>query len=381
MNIEIVEVDDRASLKQWVRLPYTLYRGDKYHVPHLFRAELTYFDRRKNPAFDVCDVRQFLALRDRRCLGRICGLINSQETAKLGYKRGRFAWFESIDDQQVASRLLDNVRAWLAREGCAEMTGPHGFTDLDAEGVLIDGFESVPTINGSYNPPYYRRLLEAYGLEKDVDYLEFRFVVPDRVALLERMQKRYAKTGDYRVVRCEDRTALLSKIDDMWAILEAAFEPLYGVVPLTQEQRDYYTDKYFRFLDPEFVKFLHARDDEMVAFMISVPNLSQAFRKADGRLLPGGFLHILRAMRKPDTIDFLLAGAKPGHPTSALTAIGLADMFQTLQRRGIRYAETNRELENNKAVNQLWSRFETVHTRRSRIFRMPLPESRPGKQG
>jgi len=372
MSIKIIEVENRAALKRWVRVPFTLYRGDRYYVPQLFREELSYFDRRRNPSFEVCDVRQFLALEKRRSVGRICGLINSLETEKLGYKRGRFAWFESIDDQGVASQLLDNVREWLVEAGCEEMTGPHGFTDLDTEGLLIEGFEHQPTISGSYNPPYYRKLLETYGLSKDVDYVEFRFVVPDRVPLLERMQKRYANSGEYRVVPCKNRPALLAQIDDMWAILEAAFEPLYGVVPLTRKQRDYFTDKYFRMLDPEFVKFLYTRDDEMVAFLISVPNLSQAFRKAQGRLLPFGFLHVLRAMRRPDTVDFLLAGAKSGHPTNILTAIGLADMFQTLRRRGIRHTETNRELEDNTAVNQLWSRFETVCARRSRIFRMPL---------
>lgn len=372
MSTRIVEVEDRATLKRWVRVPYTLYRGDRHFVPQLLREELSYFDDRKNPAYDVCDVRQFIAMDGRRSVGRICGLINPLETDKLGHKRGRFAWFESVDEQDVANQLLDSVRDWLDEEGCVEMTGPHGFTDLDTEGLLIEGFDHLPTISGSYNPPYYRKLLETYGLGKDVDYVEFRFVVPDRVPLLERMQKRYAKSGEYEVIPCKNRKQLLAKIDEVWEILETAFEPLYGVVPLTDEQKDYYTDKYFGLLDPDFVKFVHARDGEMVGFLISVPNLSEAFRKANGRLLPFGFLHIMRALRKPDTVDFLLAGARPGHPSNVLTAIGLADMFQTLRRRGVRFTETNRELEDNTAVNQLWSRFETVHTRRTRIFRMPL---------
>jgi hypothetical protein len=373
MSIQIREAATRDDLKQWVRFPAQLYGADPYYVPPLFREELEYFDRTRNPAFDVCDTRFLLALRDGDVAGRLCVIVNRLETDKLGYRRGRFGWFDSVDDPTVANALLGEGKEWLRQLGCTEMTGPHGFGDLDPEGLLVEGFDALPTISGYYNAPYYQRLLEGFGFEKDADYLEYRFAVPDRVPFLERMATRNARQPDgFRVHTCGSRKELREKVGGVWAILEAAFAPLYGVVPLTEAQTEFYTRKYFGMLDPDFVKLVYSHDGRLVAFFAAMPNLSEAFRKAGGRLLPFGFWHILRAMRRPETVDFLLAGALPGLPTGQLTAIGLAHMFDTLRARGVRYVETNRELEENKTVNQLWTRFDILYTRRSRVFRLAL---------
>lgn len=372
MSLRLLEIESRRDLKQWVAFPYAHYRGVAPYVPQLFREEVAYFERDKNPAFEVCRTKLLLALRDGRPVGRICGIINSLEEQKLGRKRGRFGWFESVEDQAVADLLLDAVRDWLKSEGCVEMTGPHGFTDLDVEGLLIEGFEHVPTIAGAYNFSYYQGMLESYGLSKDADYLMYRFEVPGRIPFIERIKKRYAALEDYRVVTCRSRKELRARLAELWGVLEQAFEPLYGVVPLTRRQMDYYEEKYFGFLDPEFVKLLCAKEGHMVAFLIGMPNLSRAFQKAKGRLLPFGFMHILRDYRHARAVDFMLAGALPEHPSGLLTAIGLADMFDTLRARGVRYVESNHELEDNTTVHQLWSRFPTVNARRSRVFRLEL---------
>jgi hypothetical protein len=257
------------------------------------------------------------------------------------------------------------------------MTGPHGFTDLDIEGLLLDNFEAVPTIAGSYNFPYYQRLLEHCGFEKDVDYFDIRFEIPEQTPFLERMRKRFADIDDYRVVTCRDKKELVGRIDELWPVIESSFEAVYGVVPLTPRQMEYYTKKYFSFLDPDFVKLIYAKDDQLVAFLVAMPNLSRAFQKCGGRLLPFGFIHILREYRKAETVDFLLAGSLPGHPTSVLTAIGLIDMFDTLRARGVRFVESNHELENSATIHRLWNRFPQINRRRTRVFRQSLNPSRP----
>lgn len=373
MSIEIREASSREDLSRWVQFPARLYRDDPFYVPPLFRDELQYFDPTRNPAFDVCETRTLLALRDGEVAGRLCLIVNRLETEKLGHRRGRFGWFDVVDDQAVADALLDEGRTWLKELGCTEMTGPHGFGDLDPEGLLIEGFDALPTISGYYNAPYYRRLLERFGFEKDADYLEYRFAVPQRVPFLERVARRNAQQEDgFRIVSCGSRRELRAKITGVWDILESAFAPLYGVVPLTEAQTAFYTRKYFGMLDPDFVKLIYSHEGQLVAFFAAMPNLSTAFRRARGRLLPVGFWHILQAMRRPETVDFLLAGALPGLPTGQLTALGLAAMFDTLRARGVRYVETNRELEENRTVNQLWTRFEILHERRSRVFRLAL---------
>jgi hypothetical protein len=380
MSLEILEVKDRSDLKRWVRFVYDHYRKAPSYVPQLIDEEIAYFDPRKNPVFEVAQIRLFLAVLDGRPVGRICGIIHSLETEKLGYKRGRFGWFETIDSQDVADLLIDTLKDWFVDEGCAEMTGPHGFTDLDIEGLLLDDFDAVPTIAGSYNFPYYQRLLEHCGFEKDVDYFDFRFEIPDKIPFFDRMRKRYANFEDYKVVTCKSKKELLGRIDELWPVIEGSFEAVYGVVPLTEKQKAYYTKKYFGFLDPDFVKLLCTKDDEIVAFLIAMPNLSGAFQKARGRLFPFGFIHILRDYRKAEAVDFLLAGCLPGHPTSVLTAIGLIDMFGTLHARGVKFVESNHELENSTTIHRLWNRFPQINRRRTRVFRQSLNSSRPDQE-
>ena len=372
MSIDVHQVASRGELKSWIELPYRLYRGHPYQVPQIFSDELAYFDQRKNPAFEVSDVRLFLASDAGQVVGRVCCIVNTLETAKLGYKRGRFGWFECADDRRVAERLLDTAADWFRSEGCTEMTGPQGFTDLDPEGLLIEGFDHLPTISGSYNFPYYQRLLEDYGLEKAVDYIEFRSLVPQDSALFERMRRRFARDESYRVVTCDSRKEMLSHVGAVWEVLEAAFADLYGVMPLTEKQKDFYTKKYFGFLDPDFVKLTFSKQGELVGFIIAIPNLSSALRRARGRLLPLGFLHLLREYRRPTAVDFLLAGVKPGEPSGLIFGLNAIAMYDTLNQRGVRYMETNRELENNTTITGIWSKFERVFSRRSRVYRLAL---------
>jgi hypothetical protein len=252
------------------------------------------------------------------------------------------------------------------------MTGPQGFTDLDVEGLLIEGFDHLPTISGSYNPPYYRKLIENYGFEKDVDYVEFRCRIPEESPLLERFRRRYAVNEDYRVVTCRNRKELLSHADAFWRLLEDCFEPLYGVTPLSRKQTDFYTKKYFGYLNPKYAKLIFTRQGELVGFFIGMPNLSRGFKRANGRTLPFGLLHILREYHKTETIDFLLAGVKPGEPSALIIAMSAVEMYDTIRQHGIRYIETNRELEENTTVSGIWSKFEQDWFRRSRVYRLDL---------
>lgn len=369
MSIRIQDIERHSDLKRWVRFVYDHYRGHPFKVPQLYFDELSYFDHRRNPNFEVCRAKLWLAFDGDRAVGRICAIFNPLEAEKLGYRRGRFGWFESVDDQRVADRLLGRAREWLAEQGCSEFGGPYGFTDLDPEGLLVDGFDAVPSLSGSYNYPYYPVLLERAGLEKEVDYLEFRCRVPDRSPLFDRMRKRFEDPQDYRVVTCRSRKELIGYAPQLWAVLQEAFAPLHGVVPLTERQTDYYTKKYLAFLDPDFVKLTFDSTGMLVGFFIGIPNLSQSFRRAGGHLLPTGFWHILKEYRNPETVEFLLVAAKPGCPTAQLSGLTFLEMYDSLRRRGVSYMEANRQLEGNTTVNGIWRKFETVNQRRTRIYR------------
>lgn len=377
MSIQIVEVSDKQGRKRWVRFPYHHYRDDPNFVPQLLSDELDTMDPSKNPVFEVADARLLLALDDNgEAVGRVCGIIHRLEAEKIGRKRGRFGWFESVDDPEVANALLSTLEEWFRAEGCEEMVGPLGFTDLDPEGLLIDGFDALPTISGSYNKPYYQTLLEGYGLTKEVDYVEFRLVSPPSdhpvVQTLRKKARRDQEKYGLRVVQMDSRKDVLEYVPQFWEVMEKAFAQLYGVTPLTRAQVDYYTDKYFSYVDPDFVHFVVDEEDRLVGFYVGIPSLSRAFQKAGGRLFPLGFWHVLRAFRNPDTVDFLLAGVDPDwSPSKVLPTLAVA-MQQSLVDRDVPFAETNHELETNTTVTGIWSKFELVNTRKSRVYGKPL---------
>jgi hypothetical protein len=381
MTISLSEVQSRSDLKQWVEFPFGLYRDDPNYIPQLIRDELDFFSCERNPSFKVADAKLLLARRNGEVAGRLFGAIHRLETQKLGYKRGRFGWFESVEDSEVASALFGELEKWFVREGCREMTGPHGFTDLDPEGMLVEGFEALPTIAGSYNKPYYRSLVEEFGFDKEVDYIEQRVEVPQEPpALFKMMEKKAlpaAEAEGYRLVQDLTKKKLQGYVGQFWEVLEAAFEQLYGVTPLTEEQKTYYTRKYFGYIDPRFVQMVVDRQNRLQGFFLGLPSLSRAFQKARGRLWPLGFYHILRGFRQYDTVDFYFAGVRPGANPQRILPLMILGMYRSTRSKNVRYVETNRELETNTMIVNAWSRFNVVNKRRTRIFRKNLTSS-PG---
>lgn len=366
------EVQSHQDLKDWVRFPYDLYRGDSYFIPQIYSDEVAFFSK-KNPVYEVVKQRMFLVKDGQKIVGRISGVIHSLEEPKIGYRRGRFGWIEMIHDYEVARILLDACKNWFLSEGCKEMTGPHGFSDLDSEGLLVEGFEELPTIAASYNPPYYQNFIEKYGFQKQADYIEFRVKLPEEEPKFLARALKSSAESPYRVKNCQTKKELFGYASKFWHALEASFAHLYGVTPLTDKQMAYYTEKYFNFLDPRYVHLAFDQNDNIVGFFITMPNLSRAFQKAKGKLFPFGFLHLLRGMNQPDTVDFLLAGVDPSCPNSPLviTLMSLS-VYRHLKSKGIQYIETNRELEENTAVTKIWSRFDSRQHRRSRMYGMNL---------
>lgn len=374
-ELVVAEVVTRRDSRAWLEWPLTHYASDPLWVPPLLMDERTLFSR-ENPAGSVAVSRRFLARRDGKIVGRICGIIHSGEERKLGYRRGRFGWFESVPDRRVAHALLGEVRDWLVEEGCREMTGPHGFTDLDPEGLLVDGFDELPTIAASYHPPYYRDLIESFGLEPSCDYVEYRVAVPAEDPPVFRRLRSRERSSPYRVFTCRSKREMLRYAPAFWAAVEETFAPLYGVTPLTREQQEYYTRRYLAMLDPGFVHFAVDAADQLVGFFITMPNLSRAFQRARGRLLPCGFVHLWLGMRRCDTADLLLAGVRDGHPSGLLIGSLALRVVDACRRRGIRHLETNHELESNTAVVSIWRHFDARLHRTSRLYRMPLQEGR-----
>jgi hypothetical protein len=378
MSVEIAEVHSGSELKDWVTFPNRLYRGDPRYVPQLIGQEIDFFDRDKNPSFNIAQARLLSARRDGRTVGRVCGILHDLETAKLGYRRGRFGWFECAEDPEASAALLGALESWFRDAGCREMTGPHGFTDLDPEGMLVDGFDLQPTISGSYNKPYYPAMVQAAGFQKEVDYIETRLEVPREVPpLFQMMEKKAvpaANAEGFRLVEGLTKKGVGRYAGQFWQVLEASFAHLYGVTPLTDAQKAFYQKRYFGFLDPRFLQLVVDGSDRLQGFFLGLPSLSRAFQRAGGRLFPLGFYHILRAFKRFDTVDFYFAGVHPQANPKKILPLMILGMWRSVHAAGVRTIETNRELETNTAIVNIWSRWGVVNRRRTRIFRKPLQD-------
>ena len=292
MSVAISVVESPAELKRFVRFPLELYRGNAYWVPPLLRDEIDTLTPGRNPALKSAERQLMLAHRDGRVVGRVAAILSHAANDKYGTKNLRFGWFESIDDYEVSHALLSAVEEWGRKKGMTTLTGPQGFTDLDYEGLLVEGFEERATIATIYNPPYYPQHLERFGFAKEIDYVEFQALAPEGTVLPEKMMKMAdwaAKRNNFRLLKYTNiKTLRQERGQQLFDLLDETFDELYGVTPLTLEQKNYYISRYIPFANPEFIKIAVNDANEMVGFLVSLPSLARAFQKARGRLFPAG---------------------------------------------------------------------------------------------
>lgn len=375
MSVEIREVETKKELKTFIKVPFEIYKGDPYWVPPLIMDDLDTFTPEKNPAYESADARLFLAYKDGKAVGRIIGILSHAANDKYNTKNLRFGWFDTINDYDVARSLLMTVEKWGKELGMETMTGPHGFSDLDPEGMLVEGFDQLPTISVYYNFPYYPEFVEKYGFKKEIDYLEFRSVNPQETGIppkLLRLGARIKERSGIRVHKFKSKRELKKRTVDLFHLLNEAFEEIYGSVPLSEKQILYYVKKYFSFVDKDLIQLAVDDKDEAVGFMIAMPSLSKGFQKAKGRLFPFGWFHILRALKNYEVLDFYLAGIKKSYRGQGIDLLMVLEVLQSALKKGVKYAESNPELETNKKIHAQWKYFNPTQHKRRRIYRKDI---------
>lgn len=375
MALEIRPARSKKDVRAFVKLPYELYRNDPLWIPQLLMQEKAQFDRRKNPAFGYCEAEYFLATRDGKTVGRTAAIINNRYLEKLDRKCGRFGWFECENNPETADALLLAAENWLLERGMEEISGPMGFTDNDMIGFLVEGFDELPTIAGSYNPPCYNDFVTRRGYEKEVDYVEFRLTAPEAVPeKATRLAEIVKRRTSIRVFNETSRRKLSRKWGhQVFDVLNAAYAELRGTTLLDEKEIEYYIDTYLGHVDPEFIK-LAADGDRLVGFIIAMPNLSEAFQKARGHLFPFGFIHIYRGMKQSKVLDFYLAGIRPEYRNKGVDALLSYEMGVSALRKGMEYGESNRELEDNVKIQAMWKLYEKRLHRRTRVYRKQLSQ-------
>lgn len=374
MSVEIKEVKSRKELKQYVKFGIDLYKGNPYHVPSLIEEEMMTLDPQKNPAFEVCEAVSYLAYKEGKIVGRITGMINRPSNETWKQKRARFGFVDFIDDNEVVDALFQAVETWARQKGMEEIHGPMGFTDMDHEGMLIEGFDQLGTMATIYNYPYYPKHMERLGFQKDQDWHEFKIYVPDAVPEKHlRIGEIVKKKLGLKVVKFKNAKEIMPYARPVFHTLNAAFAPLYGFAPLTEKQIDYYVNMYIPVLRLENVTLIVDEHDDLVAVGIAMPSLSKALQKSRGRLFPFGFVPLLKALKgKNDVVDLLLVAVRPDYQSKGVNALLFSDLIPVFIRNGYKYAESNPELEENEKVQSQWQYFERHQHKRRRAYTKKL---------
>lgn len=369
MTVAIREVRTNQDLQDFINVPLELYKGNPYYVPALRNNERNTLKKDKNPAFEYCQAAYWLAYQDNHPVGRIAGIINHRHFQKWNQPFARFGWLDFIDDRKVSGALFSTVENWAAAQGMQAVHGPLGFTDLDRAGLLVAGFDQPGTLATIYNHPYYPEHLTAAGYSKDVDWVEYQISVPSGgVEKITRLAEAVARRYHLHLKHFNNKREMLHYANAVFELLEEAYQHLYAMTPFTRRQMDDYIKQNFGFLSPDFVPAVVDEQDQLVAFGISMPSLSRALQRCKGRLLPFGFIHLLRALRKNNLADLYLIAVKDSYQGKGVTAMLMAHMIEVFKRFGITTVESNPELENNLKVQSQWKHFEHRQHKRRRCY-------------
>lgn len=373
MSLILEEVSSKKQLKKFIAFPYDLYKGNKYFIPPLRFDEMKTLNKKVNPAFEFCDSKYWLVYKDDRVVGRVAGIINSKFNDKFNKKEARFGWIDFEDDLDVSSMLLDSVEKWAVEKGMTSIHGPLGFTDMDGEGMLIEGYEEESTLGSIYNYPYYKNHIENLGYEKDTDWIEFN------VKILRDTPEKIARIAEIALHRNKLHVPVFKKSKDMLPYAKAIFhlinetyKDLFGFVELTEKQIDFYVKQYFDFIRPEYLPIVLDENNKLAAFGITMPSLNKALKKINGNLFPFGFIYILREMKKSRTLDLYLTAVRMDLQNKGVNAVLIDQINKVCIKNGIHSVETNRELESNEKIQAQWKLYDARQHKRRRCYKKLL---------
>ena len=379
-KVEIRKVETKRQLRDFVQFHYDLYRGCPYAVPFLYSDEISTLRKDKNPAFEFCEADYFIALKDGKVVGRVAAILNKNANRRWKVRQVRFGYLDFIDDPEVSSALIDTVEQWGRERGMDQIAGPLGFTDMDREGMLVEGFDRLSTMYINYNYAYYPRHIEQMGrFVKDNDYVELLVKRPDQVP--EKIM-RVSQVVEQRYnlhVRKFSRADLVNggMGREIFQILNKTYDGLYGFVQLSEGQIDKFVADYIKIADTNLVSGVVDGNDNnrLVGFGICFPSFSKALQKTrDGHLLPWGWWHLLRILKyhKTNVLDMLLIGVLPEYRAKGANSLIVRDIVEQMLRDGYTYAEAMPQMESNEGVRSQWQYLEARIHRKHRCYRKLL---------
>lgn len=371
--IEITEVTTKKGLKEFVKFPFSLYKNSPYWVPPLIKDELETLDKQKNPVFKNAEATYYMARQDGRVVGRIAVIINHIEINEIGKKKVRFGWFDVIDDIEVTKALLEKAFEKGRSLQLEYIEGPVGFSNMEKAGVLTKGYDEMNTMITWYHHPYYAEHFAQLGFEKQATWVEFRLSIPDQAfEKVKKFSRIIRERYGLSVIRFKNKKEILPYVDAMFGLLNDTYNSLQTFVPIQQYQIDYYKEKYFTFIHPDYITCIKDKKGKLIAFSVVMPSFSKALKRANGRLFPFGWYHILKAQKKSETAAFYLIGIDPEYQGKGVTAIIFEEMQSLFNAKGISIVETNPELQENTAVQVLWKDYSPVQHKERSTFKQAL---------
>jgi ribosomal protein S18 acetylase RimI-like enzyme len=369
LMISVHPVSTKHDWKLFFDFPNHLYADNPYYVPTLLLDEKWNFNPKKNPAYEYCETIAFLARKDGKVVGRVAGLINHKLNTVKEQAYMRFTRYDVIDDLEVSRLLFDAVLAWGRQKGMNTVIGPIGFSDLDKQGLLVEGFDQIGMFITLYNHPYYHEHLKELGFAKDVDWVEYKVFVPQKPdPRIERICEIAQKRHGYRLLSFSKKKEVIPYAHQMFHMYNESFAKLYGFCPLSDGQIDMAIKQFFSLVSLEYIFVVVDAQQSVIGFGIMVPSLSKPLQSSRGRIFPLGFLHILKALKTHQVLDMYLIAVKPEYFGRGVNAIIMNAGIKRAIANGVLYAETGPELENNDNVQTQWKSFHTEQHKRRRCY-------------
>lgn len=372
-TVKVKQVHDHRTMNDFVHIVDSIYGNCPQYVPDLESDVRKLFNSRKNPGLEFSDIQAFVAYQNEQPVGRVVGIVNGKANQKWKVRNVRFSMIEFIDDMTVSSALLKAVEEWGKTKGMDALQGPLGITDFDKEGMLVEDFDMLGSMNTIYNPDYYPRHMEAYGLAKEVDWLQVRIDIPQDIPA------RYARVAQYareqiglRVVKLTVKEVFqLGYGKKVFALLNECYQPIFGFSTLSEKQMNTFINKYLRLIDLNLIPVILNDRQEVVGVAITMGSLSMAMQKAGGRLLPMGWYHLLKALKwkREDHAEMLLIAVRPDYQGLGVNAMFFNDLIPIYNNYGFKWAETGPQLEDNVRELSQWKPLHPQFVKRRRCYK------------
>ncbi len=367
--VEIVEVKTAKQRRQFLNFPLDMYKDNPCFVPPLYGDEKKIF-RDDYVYYDTCEAVYYNAYRDGEMVGRISGILQKASNEKRNERRIRFTRFDSINDIEVAKALFDAVEKWGREKGMDTVCGPLGFSDLEREGLLVEGFDELSTFEEQYNADYYEDLVLKCGFVKEVEWTESKIYRPDEPDdTLDRMTDFILKRYNLRYGEAKNIKDYLNRYaDQIFDLLDSAYSDLYGTVPFTEGTKKMLLDNFKLIINIKNTAVIVNEEGKVVCFGLCMPSIGKALQKSRGHLTPIALIKLLKSIKKPEILDLALVGVDPEYANRGISTAISAGLMKMLGAKGVMYAETNLNLVDNYSIQNQWKRFKAVQHKRRRTY-------------